>query len=376
MSQKAILIGAGQIGRGVIGQVLSHAGYELVFVDTAASLVEQINCFKKYKVITLGADESEFIVDELRAYLPSDPRAVDEMAEADILTTAVGPQVLAKTAPYIAAGISRRNELGSKRSLTVIACENMEFGSSRLEKAVKSLLNEKDLAYCEQYTGFPDAEVSRMVMPIKDENPLTVKVEQYMEWIVDKNKVQGDLGGISGLKLSDNAGAYIKRKMYTLTGHAMLGYLGYNKGYQYIYQAAYDEIIFGVVFKALVECGKGWSAEYRQPIEDFYEYITVMLRRFSDTRMKDPCVRICREPIRKLSDNERFIAPAGMAIRHGIKPENIVRGIQSVLRYDYSEEPQAFELQNMLKKEGLAAVLEKICGLDQGEELFKMIQAG
>ena len=29
-----------------------------------------------------------------------------------------------------------------------------------------------------------------MVMPIEDENPLTVKVEQYKEWVVDSAKVR------------------------------------------------------------------------------------------------------------------------------------------------------------------------------------------
>ena len=41
-----------------------------------------------------------------------------------------------------------------------------------------------------------------MVMPIEDENPLTVKVEQYKEWVVDSAKVKGDLSGIRGIELS------------------------------------------------------------------------------------------------------------------------------------------------------------------------------
>jgi mannitol-1-phosphate 5-dehydrogenase len=195
-----------------------------------------------------------------------------------------------------------------------------------------------------------------------------------MEWIVDRNAVKGDLSRISGLDLSDNPIAYIKRKIFTLTGHAMLGYLGYNKGYTHIYQSAFDDGIFHTVFSALTECGKGWCTEYGMPPVDFYRYVTVMLRRFSDTRFKDPCARVCREPIRKLSKNERFLSPAAAALKLGVAPENIIMGICTVLKYDNDKDEQSVELQRMIKHDGLSAVLEQVCQLDSGSELFRMIR--
>ena len=44
---KAIQFGAGNIGRGFIGAVLSQAGYEVVFADVVADLLEQINTRKE-----------------------------------------------------------------------------------------------------------------------------------------------------------------------------------------------------------------------------------------------------------------------------------------------------------------------------------------
>ncbi|MCL1854739.1 MAG: mannitol-1-phosphate 5-dehydrogenase [Clostridia bacterium] len=373
MTPKAVLMGAGQIGRGFIGQILSNAGYEIVFLDVDRRLVEAINRYGQYKVIVMGAEEQTYIVEGIRAYTPDDPRAVDELADAELLTTAVGPDVLTRTAPLIAAGIIRRFEAGCSLPLTVIACENMEFGSFQLESSVHGLLNQKQLAYCGQYIGFPDAEVSRMVMPIEDDNPLTVKVEQYVEWVVDSSKVKSGLGQISGLKLSPKPDAYVKRKIFTLTGHAMLGYLGYQANYTYIYQAAFDDHIFETVFGALVECGKGWCMEYGMSPEDFHQYIALMLRRFSDVRMKDPCIRVCRQPLRKLSANERFISPARAAIKHGIRPWHIVQGIQAAIAYDCPEDEQASALQEMLRKGGKALVLEKVCGLTKDDMLYDMI---
>ncbi len=373
MAKKAVLIGAGQIGRGFIGQVLCEAGYALTFVDASQALVDDINRYRQYKVIVMGAGEQEYVIDNISACLPDTEQAVAALCEASLVTTAVGPTALAKTATTIAAGIVRRMERGSTEPMTVIACENMEFGSSQLFESVKEHLSAEQLDYCAQYVGFPDAEVSRMVMPIEDENPLTVKVEQYKEWVVDSAKVKGDLSGIRGIELSDNPTAFIKRKMFTLTGHAMLGYLGYRKGLRYIYEAAYDDEIFHTVFQALTECGKGWCGEYNMPAENFDEYICIMMRRFADTRMVDPCVRPCRQPMRKLSQGERFIEPALTALKHGIEPAGIVAGIRAVLDYDYAEDEQAVELQRRIAADGLPAVLEQVCGLQPGERLTQMI---
>jgi len=373
MSKKAVLIGAGSIGRGFIGQVLSDSGYNIVFVDVSQKLVNTINEFGKYKVIVLGAEEHEHIIDNIKAYSPQDPKAVDEILQAEIITTAVGPSVLNNTANYISEGIKARFKNGIEGSLTVIACENMEYSSSKLNEYVKPFLNAEELEYCREYVCFPDSIVSRMIMPIENADPLTVKVEQYVEWIVDSKPLKSDLTGIIGMQLANNPAAYIARKIFTLTGHAMLGYMGYQKGYRFIYEAAYDDGIFGIVFKALAECGKAWSSEYRINEQEFYEYITLMLRRFSDIRLKDPIVRVCREPLRKLSIDERFIAPALTALKYSVVPYGIAEGIKAALKYDYRNDEQAVMLQQMLKSKGRGSLIKEVCGVNESNDLYKML---
>ena len=51
---KAIMYGAGSIGRGFIGALLSEIGYEVVFIDVNDQLVDTINQEK-----TLSTDHHE-----------------------------------------------------------------------------------------------------------------------------------------------------------------------------------------------------------------------------------------------------------------------------------------------------------------------------
>ena len=55
--KKAVHFGAGNIGRGFIGLLLSQAGYHVSFVDVAAPLVDDINNLGKYNVQIFGEAE-------------------------------------------------------------------------------------------------------------------------------------------------------------------------------------------------------------------------------------------------------------------------------------------------------------------------------
>ena len=47
---KAVMYGAGNIGRGFIGQIFSQSGYDLCFIDVAAELVDALNRDGRYPV--------------------------------------------------------------------------------------------------------------------------------------------------------------------------------------------------------------------------------------------------------------------------------------------------------------------------------------
>ena len=59
--KKAVHFGAGNIGRGFIGLLLSQAGYHVSFVDVAAPLVDDINSLGKYNVQIWGQEPVELI---------------------------------------------------------------------------------------------------------------------------------------------------------------------------------------------------------------------------------------------------------------------------------------------------------------------------
>ena len=160
----AVHFGAGNIGRGFIGQLLHESGYDVVFVDVQDDMVEALKAEGRYEVILAGEQEEHVPVDRVTAlHSEHDADEVTErVAEADIVTTAVGPSVLEVIAPAIAKGLVERVRLGGA-PVNVIACENMVGASQELKGFVMEHVPDGSAEAVEELCGFPNAAVDRIV---------------------------------------------------------------------------------------------------------------------------------------------------------------------------------------------------------------------
>ena len=372
--KKAIQFGAGNIGRGFIGAVLSEAGSHVVFADVNDVVVNKINEDKQYTVEIMDTECSKVVISNVSAVDSRTPQLVEEIAQAEIVTTAVGFGILPRIAGALAAGIAQRCADGNKTCLNVIACENGLRASSQLKEYVYANLTEQQKAYADEYVGFPDCSVDRIVPPIKSENPIDVVVEKFYEWNVERASIKGEAPQIAGMNLADNLIAYVERKLFTLnTGHAITAYLGVQKGHKTIEQSINDPEIQTIVRAAMQESGEGLVAKYGFDHDAHFAYIEKIIGRFKNPHLQDDVTRVGREPLRKLSANDRLIKPTVTAREHGFATPNLVKGIAAALRYNNPEDPQSVELQQAIAELGAAAALAKFSGLAQDDALIQEV---
>ena len=373
--KKAIQFGAGNIGRGFIGALLSKSGYHVVFADVNEEIISKINEDKCYTIHIMDVECKDEKVENISGVISTSDEILEEIRTSDIITTAVGPVVLPRIASTIANGIKLRKITGVTSYLNIIACENAIKASSQLEEEVKKYLNEEEIAYLNEYVGFPNCSVDRIVPPVKSENILDVVVENFYEWNVEEKAFKGEIPKIYGMNLADNLMAYIERKLFTLnTGHAITAYFGYLKGYNTVDESIKDEVIHDLVKKAMIESGQGLIAKYNFDKEEHFKYIDKIIGRFKNPYLKDDVARVGREPLRKLNENDRLIKPLMTAKSFNLDIDNLLLGVGAALNYNNEEDSQSVELQNLISEKGVKESLAHVANLAEEQEILSRIE--
>ena len=373
--KKAVQFGAGNIGRGFIGALLSQAGYQVTFADVAEPVIDKINADKTYTVHVMDVQCEDQTITGIRGVNSTKPEAIQAIAEAELVTTAVGLVILPRTAPAIAAAIEKRRADGMKEPMNIIACENAIRATSQLKEAVYGALSEEGKAYADEYVGFPDCAVDRIVPPVKSENFIDVVVESYYEWDVERSGFQGEIPEIPGMSLVDDLMAYIERKLFTLnTGHCITAYLGKLRGLPTIDKAIADPDVFATVYAAMQESGAGLIKKHGFDAEKHAAYIDKIIGRFKNPYLQDDVTRVGREPLRKLSPTDRLIKPLTTAAGYGLPVGHLITGVGAALQYDNPEDKQSVELQAKIAEKGVRAAAAEVTGL-ANEGLLEAIVA-
>lgn len=372
----AVHFGAGNIGRGFIGNLLYHAGYETCFIDVGEELVDTINEKKQYRVVLADSSQKDIVIKNIRAinskFHPE--KVMEAIVEADLVTTAIGPHILPFIADLMVEGL-RKRIAQSGQSLNIIACENMIGGTSLLKEKMYEILSEEERKQFDRLFGFPDSAVDRIVPNQLNDDKLMVKVEPFYEWIVDETKIVGEIPNINGITYVPDLVPYIERKLFTVnTGHALTAYLGYLYGMKTINEAMENQQVFGLVKAALKESGEMLVNKFGFNPVEHEKYIQEIISRFQNPFIIDEVTRVARSPIRKLKANDRLVSPAKQYIDIvEKKPMYLLIGIAAAFLYDFPTDEEAIQLQSFIRERGIEEAIQVHTSLPFSSVLFQEI---
>ena len=371
--KKAIQFGAGNIGRGFIGAVLRKSSYDVLFCDVNKEIIDKINKDKKYKVFIKDEKLEEEIIDKVSGIYADDENLLEKISESDVITTAVGVSILPKISKNIADGIKRKISKENRNYLNIIACENAVGATEILKNEVFKFLNDEEKEFCEKFIGFVDCSVDRIV-PTNDLDSIDVLAEKFYEWNLQKDQIVGELN-IVDANIVENLQAYVERKLFTLnTGHTMCAYLGFLKNYETIYDSINDEFIYENVKEAMIESGEGFIEKYNFNRENHLLYIDKIIKRFKNPHLVDYVLRVGREPMRKLSHNDRFVKPILTAYGYGKKIDKLCLGVASALKFNSPKDESSVKMQELINEKGVLTALEELSGIHQEEILSKIFE--
>ena len=117
--KKAVVIGAGQTGRGYVTRFLFQRDYEITFLDKNEELIRMLSEDRAFCIHFYKKDRTPIYVNGFHAYPTYSSEADQAIHEADFIVTATGEQNLKDVAQQVKKGMC-----GKTKKTVFLTAEN------------------------------------------------------------------------------------------------------------------------------------------------------------------------------------------------------------------------------------------------------------
>ena len=361
---KAIMYGAGSIGRGFMGQLFSESGYEVIFIDVNQNLISLLNKRGEYPIkFVKDGFSKELTVKNVCGICANDTSSVlKAIADADIIATSVGKNFLPTIAKNVAYGLKIRWKNKCYDPINIIVCENMIKANEYLGSCIERYFDDKEKQLFLKLVGMVETCINRnvpvMTKELQDGDPLKIVAENYDELPVDKNSFKGPIPNIKHMIPYSPFDFFIRRKLFMYNmSHAVTAYLGSLLKTTKLSEAIKIPEIKYIVLCALKESSIALSHEYAANLEELLNFSSELIYRFGNKLLGTTIERVAMDPKRKLSKDDRLLGAAEVCLKHGIFPSYIAIGIAAGYCYTNPNDPTTVEVQQYIESNGIKKAL-------------------
>lgn len=378
---KAVIIGAGKIGRGLIAGICRTSGIPYCFVEENLDLIREFRRRTEYMLHILGQTEQCISMPVMPIFHTSEEKEIrQELLETDLIFTAVGGKNLKRVGEFLGRQLEQvLPERKWSEPLNIIVHENWKYTDRDLRESIYKYLGEENKNLFLEMVGISMAlSMGVSTMPPSEESrvrePLGIWMQDQWNVFVNKAGYKGNLPKIKGIGFVDQFLQLENQALYTNNASsAVISYVGRLKGYQYVAEAARDPQIEKLLDEAYEEIETALVRQLHVFPNDQKEFARRAREKYRDERIYDTVERHGRDPIRKLGPEERLLAPARMALESGRQPKALASAIAAALYYENGEDESACALRDLRREKGARTVLREICKLKAGDLLEELI---
>lgn len=390
----AVVFGAGNVGRGLLGQLFSEGGLEVVFVDIAAELIDALTTDGSYRHITVDNESRvERVIGPVRAIRADDPVAVrEELATAAVAATCVGVRALPAVCAVIAPALLARSENGGK-PLNLLLAENLHDAPAKVQQMLMAAEPGLGDHIEAGRVGLIATSIGRMInapsAEVSRSGAATIEVEPYCFLPIDAHALRGEFSPIPRVIADPSVrfDYYSDRKLFVHNmGHAMCAYLGRLRGDDWIWQSIARHEVRLLVRGAMVESACAVAACHGQPMGPLLDHIDDLIYRFGNRALGDTVERVGRDPWRKLAADDRMLGAYRLCLAQGIDPRHVRLALAAGLAQLIEEEgvspeaAEAFLVEQGVTDEAELALVAEYCGAlrkrSDADALIAMLNRG
>ena len=230
---------------------------------------------------------------------------------------------------YLAASIVQRMERDAG-PITVISCDNVRGGGTKLAEGTYPLLREHArgvLNWADENVSFASSVVDRvtpvttdgLVRQVKRDTGVVdawpVATESFRQWVIE-DKFAGHRPPLDSVGASFSADIAVHEQMklaYLNAGHSMVSVIGYLLGEEHVHSSLGNDAVDRFVRRALTEDVHELARLPRDV--DGLDYIDSILQRFKNASLPYRISQVCSDSTEKVQ--QRWFPSIDRLIRHG-----------------------------------------------------------
>ena len=294
-------------------------------------------------------------------------KAIEAIADCDIMATAVGANIIKFITPVIAKGLKRRKQK-DRGGLNILLCENLMNVQSYVKELLIKALGDEEKNILDQ-VGLVKTSIGRMVPVLDDvKYPTDVTVEEFDILHVDKKGFVGEIPTIKNMIAYSPFLVYVERKLFMHNmGHAITAYLGALYNYMYIHEAIRDVDIKYCAYRSGIESAKAIAAD-GHPLDQLIDFYDRLIYRFNNQALKDTVLRVGRDLERKLAYNDRIVGAINLCKEKHIPYGFLLIGVAAAFLFNQDEDVASRKIYEEAKH-NLRKTIEKYTKLHDEEDI-------
>lgn len=366
-----LIVGAGRLGKGFIGETFYNAGWNLSFLDKDPRVIDELNKNGKYEVTVHTIDSVyQNEINGYNAYLTSeDYSMMASFLETDLIMMPIYPEDFEEAAEYLSHCFETQYRENPDVTKTIICLTNKNRLIDKVEKYFLDHLSDEAKIWFKDHVYIRDAIIRRSTDA--ETNYSTNLKTTAVASLIIQEPIYSNLDDVEWMELRDNVEDLKDIKVFTVNGpHAVTAYYGYLKGYDDILTASNDSEIAELVDAVHDISVLAVLNEFpvtRDEVNDL-EYLPK-----AKNEMPDAISRVAYDPIRKVSPGDRLMGVIEICEKYGIDYDPITKGLACAFLYRNNEDPSAIKINKEIQELGYPQVVSKYIGRKDSDPVVKSI---
>lgn len=368
-----LIVGAGRLGKGFIGETFDNAGWKISFLDKDEQVVENFKKNNAYHVTVHREeriDQHEVKGFDVFSCAPDYP-CMEAVLQADVIALVIYPEDFEEAANYLGPCLAKRALLNPAKDLDILCLTNKNYLMEGIEKNfLSSLGTGQAKAWFKEHVALRDTIIRRgtdaesnAALQVRSTAVLSLLIQSPLFVALDEVEWMEECGNLELLK---------DIKVFIVNGpHVTAAFAGYLKGYRTINEVRADPDCAALIKAVRREAYEGILREY--PITKA-ELDKLSVFPPAKGEMEDHIYRVAYDPIRKLGRADRLTGMAMICLKNDIDPAAIIQSIANGFAYANPQDPMALQLQQDIKEYGIRHSIIKYCGLEEGNPLVSRIE--